>query len=77
MYGDTDNPDRLYDEVIMPYKGELERWYVNHQTLGNYFLLILLTVLVVLCPHSRVLWRVFPDLPRPPAELQDKIPGPW
>jgi lipopolysaccharide/colanic/teichoic acid biosynthesis glycosyltransferase len=77
MYGDTDNPDRLYDEVIMPYKGELERWYVNHQTLGNYFLLILLTVLVVLRPHSRVLWRVFPDLPRAPAELQDKIPGPW
>ena len=73
MYADTDDPDRLYDEVIMPYKGELERWYVRNQTLTNYFLLILLTAWVVLLPNSRLFWRIFSELPHPPAELEGKV----
>ena len=36
---DDPNIDRLkfYDEVIAPYKGELEEWYVKHQNLYTYF----------------------------------------
>ncbi|MBK1727509.1 sugar transferase [Halorhodospira neutriphila] len=73
LYADVDDPDWLYDQVIMPYKGELERWYVRHQGLGNYFLLITLTAWVVVFPRSRVFWRVFRDLPEPPPELADKV----
>ena len=73
MYADTDDPDRFYDEVIMPYKGELERWYVRNKSLGRYFLLICLTVWVVLFPALGVLWRALPGLPQPPQELKGKV----
>jgi len=70
MLGDVGQADRLYDEVIMPYKGQLEEWYVANQGLKNYFLLIFATVWVVIFPSSRVLWHLFKGLPTPPAELR-------
>jgi lipopolysaccharide/colanic/teichoic acid biosynthesis glycosyltransferase len=69
MMGDAENADRLYDEVIMPYKGRLEEWYVANQGSGLYFLLIFLTVWVVVFPKSGLHWRVLKGLPEPPAEL--------
>ena len=62
-------PERFYDDVIMPYKGLLEEWYVANQGLRTYLGSILLTAWVVLVPGSRAVWRVFRDLPPPPAEL--------
>ncbi|WP_440995037.1 sugar transferase [Arhodomonas sp. SL1] len=73
MYEGTDDPDRLYDEVIMPYKGELELWYVRHGNLLHYFLLIALTAWVVAFPGSQLFWRLFRELPEPPAELAGKV----
>lgn len=63
------DPDHFYDHVIMPYKGKLEEWYSRNQGVRNYILLIALTVWVVLRPHSRLVWRVFKDLPAPPDEI--------
>src|SRR5690554_5258606 len=37
------DPERFYDDVIMPYKGQLEEWYVAHQGVGTYLKSILLT----------------------------------
>ena len=37
-------PDRLYDDVIMPYKGKLESWYVRNNSVWNYLLLIALRI---------------------------------
>jgi len=59
----------FYDNVIAPYKGEVEKWYIRNQGLMNYFLLIFLTVWVVLFPRSRIVWSTLPDLPKPPPEL--------
>ena len=64
------DPDALYDQVIMPYKGLLEEWYVAHQSLRLYFLLIFITAWVVVFPNSRLFWRLFPALPEPPQALQ-------
>ena len=47
MMVDNGDPDRLYDDIIMPYKGALECWYVKHAGLVTYLKLILLTVWVV------------------------------
>ena len=58
-----------YDHVIMPYKGAVEEWYVDHQNLLTYFALIALTAWVVVFPASRILWRAFPSLPKPAPEL--------
>ncbi|MEN5062177.1 sugar transferase [Luteimonas sp. TWI1416] len=62
-------PERFYDDVIMPYKGALEEWYVAHQGVGTYLWCIVLTTWVILVPDSRAVWRVFPDLPPAPEAL--------
>ena len=64
------NPTEFYDQIIAPYKGELEKWYVKHATLRNYFMVIFVTAWVVIFPKSRIAWSVFADLPAPPPELQ-------
>jgi lipopolysaccharide/colanic/teichoic acid biosynthesis glycosyltransferase len=68
MHG-HDDPNRYYDQVIMPYKGEIEEWYVENQNLWTYFMLTGLTIWVVLFPHSKTVWRVFDNLPKPGPEL--------
>ncbi len=63
------DPERFYLEVIAPYKGEVERWYVERRGVGLHLALIALTVWVVLFPRSRAWRRVLRDLPPPPPEL--------
>jgi lipopolysaccharide/colanic/teichoic acid biosynthesis glycosyltransferase len=63
----------FYDHVIAPFKGQVEAWYVDHQTLFTYFAVILVTVWVVLFPTSSAVWRVFKGLPVPPAELKEPL----
>jgi len=73
LMDNAENADRLYDEVIMPYKGKLEEWYVSRQGGGIYFVLIFLTGWVVLFSKSRLPWKLLPDLPPPPQELEGKV----
>jgi lipopolysaccharide/colanic/teichoic acid biosynthesis glycosyltransferase len=68
MHGRVDAA-KFYDEVIAPYKGALEEWYVAHQSLRTYLLSIAITAWVVLFPKSPAVWRVFRTLPTPPADL--------
>lgn len=59
----------FYDDIIAPYKGVLEKWYVQHRIIGVYFKLIGLTILVVLTGKSDIVWKVLPDLPARPDWL--------
>ena len=70
MHASTE-PERFYDEVIMPYKGALEEWYVANQGLWTYLSSIFATAWVVLFPTSRIVWSLFPGVPRPPLALRD------
>jgi lipopolysaccharide/colanic/teichoic acid biosynthesis glycosyltransferase len=63
----------FYDQVIAPYKGRVEAWYVDHQTLTTYFAVIGVTVWVVLFSGSDLVWRVFKGLPVPPDELKGPL----
>lgn len=65
------DPNRFYDEVIMPYKGALEEWYVRNASLSTYLLVIFVTAWVVIFPKSRIAWAVFSGLPKPPTELRE------
>lgn len=65
-----EEPVKFYDEVIAPYKGELEKWYIKNESLKNYFLLIFVTAWVVIYSKSRLVWTLFKDLPQPPKELK-------
>jgi len=60
----------FYDNVIGPYKGKVEAWYVGKQGLIVYFSLILLTIWVILYPKSDLVWRLFKNLPSPPDILK-------
>jgi lipopolysaccharide/colanic/teichoic acid biosynthesis glycosyltransferase len=63
----------FYDNVIAPYKGQVEVWYADHQTLLTYFAVILVTVWVVLFPSSSAVWWAFKGLPEPPDELKGPL----
>jgi len=68
MHGHADAA-RFYDDVIAPYKGALEEWYVAHQGLRTYLLCIVITAWVVIFPKSSIVRKAFSDLPLPSAEL--------
>src|SRR6056297_4324641 len=70
MLADADSADRFYDEVIMPYKGAVEAWYVEHRDLKYYFALIGLTCWVIVFSSSTAFWRMFDSLPAPPRALR-------
>lgn len=53
----------FYAEYIAPAKGELELWYQKRVSLWVDCMLIFLTAWVILFPRSRLLNRVFRDLP--------------
>ena len=67
------HPDHLYDNVIMPYKGKLESWYVCNNSVGNYFLLIILTIFVIFSRSTRLIFKSYSSLPRPPGTLNSFI----
>jgi lipopolysaccharide/colanic/teichoic acid biosynthesis glycosyltransferase len=72
MHASTE-PERFYDDVIMPYKGRLEEWYVANQGLRTYLLSVLATAWVVAFPESRIVWILFSDLPKPPEALAEHV----
>jgi lipopolysaccharide/colanic/teichoic acid biosynthesis glycosyltransferase len=73
MMHENAEPNRLYDEVIMPYKGKLESWYVRNNSLRNYMLLIALTILVIITRSTRLIFKCYSSLPRPPEDLNSFI----
>ena len=72
MHGATASVD-FYANVIAPYKGALEEWFVSNKSLYIYFLSIFVTAWAVLIPSTKIAWRVFKDLPEPPTELKQAL----
>ena len=65
------NHDEFYDSVIMPYKGQLETWYVNHRTILIDLKVVYVTALKIIFPKLRLnLSKFFDGMPNPPKELQ-------
>lgn len=72
MFGSSD-VKKFYDLTIMPYKGELECWYVKNSTLWNYCKLIFVTIWVIFRPESKIVWSSFNELPAVPTALEGLI----
>ena len=71
MLSSAVNHDEFYDSVIMPYKGQLETWYVNHATILIDLKIIYVTALKIIFPKLRLnLSKFFDGMPNPPKELQ-------
>lgn len=69
----VENREYFHDNIITPYKGKLECWYVDNKCLRTYFLIIFCTVLVVLLPNSKIWKKMFINLPPVPEELNAYI----
>ncbi|MDB4805024.1 sugar transferase [bacterium] len=69
MHGASASVD-FYDNIIAPYKGALEEWFVSNKSLYIYFMAIFTTVWAVLFPKTKAAWTVFNGLPEPPEELK-------
>ena len=72
MHGASASVD-FYANVIAPYKGALEEWFVSNKSLYVYFVAIFVTAWAVLIPSTKIVWRVFKNLPEPPAKLKKSL----
>ena len=57
-------PHECYRTVILPYKGALEVWYQQHQDFYTDFMILFLTAWYVVFPKSRLVFKIFPSLPK-------------
>ena len=60
--------DKFYYDHVLPYKGELECWYVKHKSVFMYWRLILMTVEAVVKGNTE--WKKLRSIPQPPKELE-------
>jgi len=60
---------RFFKEDIAPYKGELEVWYINNQSLWLDIKLIFLTAWVVFFSSRDFYKKIVSDIPKPPESL--------
>ena len=65
-----DDKEKYYTEVIMPYKGKLESWFVENVGILNYFKIIFMTFVIVLKPSTLIWKKIFKNLPSVPKELE-------
>ncbi len=72
MHGASASVD-FYNNVIAPYKGSLEEWFVMNKGIHIYFLAILVTTWAVIFPSTKIAWKVFRHLPEPPSELKQAL----
>ena len=73
IHNSSQSPEECYKEDITPYKGELEKWFSQNQSLYLYFSLIFLTAWVVFFPKSGIVWKVFSSIPSPPDLLKENL----
>lgn len=57
-------PHECYEKLILPKKGALEVWYQQHLTFFTDLMILFLTGWYIFFPHSKLVYRVFPSLPR-------------
>ena len=67
---DRDQPMEFYREHIIPYKSDLEVWFVENNSLWFYIKAIFVTAWVVMFPDSKIADRAFIGIPRLPASLK-------
>jgi len=66
---DRDEPMEFYREHIIPYKSDLELWFVENNTLWLYIKIIFVTAWVVVFSSSNIVDKAFEDIPSLPDSL--------
>ena len=73
MMDGSNIPVDFYENVIAPYKGQLEEWFVKNKGLSLYFLSILITVWAIVFPSSKIAWKLLRNTPKPPEKLTNLL----
>tara|TARA_B110000046_G_scaffold32417_1_gene34713 strand:- start:751 stop:1425 length:675 start_codon:yes stop_codon:yes gene_type:complete len=60
---------QFYQDMIAPYKAQLELWYLNKSSLSVDFSLIFITAWVIIFPKSNLVNKAFKSLPKRPTHL--------
>ena len=63
-------PHECYAKIILPFKGALEIWYQEHQSLLTDVLILFLTGWHIVFPDSNLINKLFPSLP----QREEKLP---
>ena len=66
---DRDEPMEFYREHIIPYKSDLELWFVENNTMWVYIKIIFVTAWVVVFPSSTIVDKAFDGIPSLPDSL--------
>lgn len=66
---------QCYREDIMPFKGELECWYVENRSFITDLKILVATVFAVLMPNWRGFWGWFRGLPKPESRILKEVFG--
>ena len=64
--------NEIHDTIIAEYKGNLESWFYNNNTLGNYFKITIFTAWSVIKPDTNFR-PYFRDLPEPKGILKELL----
>lgn len=65
-----EDPVTFYRNTIIPYKTELELWYIQNKSIKLYFMLIILTASAIIFPKGSITRKILPRLPPLPAILK-------
>jgi lipopolysaccharide/colanic/teichoic acid biosynthesis glycosyltransferase len=57
-------PHECYRQVILPYKGAVEVWYQQHVSFYTDCMILFLTGWYIIFSNSKLVYKVFPSLPR-------------
>tara|TARA_Y100001980_G_C14417258_1_gene209232 strand:- start:306 stop:803 length:498 start_codon:yes stop_codon:yes gene_type:complete len=63
----------FYDEIIVPYKAKLEKWFIKNRSIKIYFFLIFFTIFTLIFRDPSILFKIMPDLPKLPEKLHKKL----
>lgn len=69
----VDDKKKFHQNVINPYKAELECWYYQNLSVRMYFLLIALTAISVVNSRNDLWKKILIGLPQMPNELKEYI----
>jgi len=58
------DPEDFYDDVIFPYKGQLELWYRKNKSFWTDFKILVATAWVIIRPNSEIMFSWFKELPK-------------
>jgi len=66
---DREHPMEFYREHLIPYKSDLEIWFVENYSFWIYIKIIALTSWVIIFPRSKIIDYAFKGLPQKPSNL--------